>query len=65
MSNPVLFDVTGSGDSSKSVWDMQRLGPLTMAIPNRLTFSVENVQSVKIALSIFRDVASLLPLLQG
>jgi hypothetical protein len=53
MSNPVLFDVTGSGDSSKSVWDMQRLGPLTMAIPNRRTFSVENVPSVKMALSIF------------
>jgi hypothetical protein len=53
MTDPVLFDVTGSGDSAVSIWNPQSLGPFSLPIPNILTFWVEGVQGSQMSLSIF------------
>ena len=53
MTCPVLFDVTGSGDSTVSIWNPQNLGPFSLPIPNILTFWIEGVQGSQISLSIF------------
>jgi len=53
MTCPVLFDVTGSGDATVSIWNPQSLGPFSLPIPNILTFWVEGVQGSQMSLSIF------------
>ena len=51
--DPVLFDVTGNGDSTTGIWNPQVFGPFSMPIPNTLTFWIEGVQGKYIALNIF------------
>jgi hypothetical protein len=53
MANPVLFDVTGTGDETASIWNPQSFGPFPLPIPNILTFWLEGVQGSQMALNIF------------
>jgi len=53
MANPVLFDVTGTGDETASIWNPQTFGPFSLPIPNILTFWLEGVQGSQMALNIF------------
>lgn len=53
MANPVLFDVTGNGDSTTRIWNPVQLGPFTLATPNRLTFWAEGVEGSGMNLDIF------------
>jgi hypothetical protein len=53
MANPVLFDVTGTGDETASIWNPQSFGPFSLPIPNILTFWLEGVQGSQMALNIF------------
>ena len=53
MANPVLFDVTGTGDETASIWKPQTFGPFSLPIPNMLTFWLEGVQGSQMALNIF------------
>ena len=53
MTNPVLFDITGSGDIINHVWNVQNLGPYSLAIPNKLVFWAENVSGTNMFADIF------------
>lgn len=53
LSDPLLFDITGTGDTLTQVWNIQSQGPFNLAIPNRLTFWVENVGDTTLYLNIF------------
>jgi hypothetical protein len=53
MANPILFDVTGSGDSTSRIWNPVQLGPYSLATPNRLTFWAEGVEGSGMNLDIF------------
>ena len=52
LTNPVLFDVTGSGEAHDHVWDVKSVTPDVFPIPNHLTFYVEGLASPTLFLSI-------------
>jgi hypothetical protein len=52
LSDPVVFDVTGSGDAQVQVWDVKTVGPCALEIPNRLTFYVDGVGTIPLFLSV-------------
>jgi len=54
-SDPVLFDVTGSGNAQTQAWDVKRTGSATLEIPNRLTFYVEAVGQAQFFLSVLLE----------
>lgn len=52
VSNPVIMDVTGTGDDLAQVWDVQMASPGLVPIPNRLAFYIEGLLSTSSPLDI-------------
>jgi hypothetical protein len=52
LSNPVIMDVTGSGDDDAQIWDLKSATPGVLTLGNRLTFFFEGLSPVASLLDI-------------
>jgi hypothetical protein len=53
LNDPVIIDVTGSGDRTTQIWDIKSFAIQEVALPNRLTFWIEGLGNDSSLVDIF------------